>query len=259
MAKEDNHDRPTMAEEPEPAETEESPPLAEESAEDDGGFFGADRIELIATIVLAAAVILTAWSAFEAGKWSGVQAINFSEAGANRTESTRFDTRAGQQAQVDIALFTDWVAALDSDLRAGVITVDTAAGYRPTLGTLSGFLFNRMRAEFRPALEAWLATEPIDNLDAPPTPFDMAEYQLEAAVEADRLEDAADQKALEAREANQHSDNYVLTVVLFASVLFFAGVSSKMKKRRNRILMITLGVILLLAGVIILSTFPIEI
>jgi hypothetical protein len=53
------------------------------------------RLESIASIVLAIAVVLTAWAAFEAAKWGGEQSIQFSVAGASRTESTRYDTRAG--------------------------------------------------------------------------------------------------------------------------------------------------------------------
>ena len=54
------------------------------------------RLESIASIVLAIAVILTAWAAFEAAKWGGEQSIQFSVAGASRTESTRADTRKSQ-------------------------------------------------------------------------------------------------------------------------------------------------------------------
>ena len=57
-------------------------------------FLDPDRLELAATIVLSIAVVLTAWSAFQAGKWSGVQSIKFAEAGAARTESVRLDTLA---------------------------------------------------------------------------------------------------------------------------------------------------------------------
>ena len=65
------------------------------------------NLELAATILMAIAAVLTAWTAFQSSKWSGVQAIEFSEAGAARTESTVFSTRAGQQALVDISGFTN--------------------------------------------------------------------------------------------------------------------------------------------------------
>lgn len=217
----------------------------------------ADRLELLATIILAVATILTAWSAFQAGKWGGEQSVNFSEAGAARTESTRFDTEGGQLVQIDVAMYIDWVGALFDDIDSGAITLDNASEYTPTEQTRSGFLFLRMREEFLPAVQAWLATNPTANPDAPKSPFQMEEYVVATRVEADRLAELADEKSLAAREANQNGDNYVLTMVLFASVLFFAGVSSKLIKPRNRTIVLGFGVLMLLAGIAIILSLPI--
>jgi hypothetical protein len=223
------------------------------------GFFHntSDRVELVATIAIAIATILTAWSAFQAGKWGGTQAINFSEAGAARTESTRADTAAGQLIQIDVAMYLDWVTALVEESRAGIIPPIDNNGLDPVPGTLSGFIAQRFRPEFVPAVEAWLATNPVGNPDAPSTPFVMSEYVVAKSVEADQLSALADEKAQEARDANQNGDNYVLTMVLFASVLFFGGVSSKMGSSRNQILMLAFGVVVLIGGIVILSTLPI--
>ncbi len=231
---------------------------AEHEYADPSGMFGAsDRIELIATIALAIATVLTAWSAFQAGKWGGMQSINFSEAGAARTESTRADTLGGQLMQIDVAMYIDWVSALVDELNAGTVTLDTTVGYVPADDTLSGFLYNRFRDEFRPAVDAWLATDPINDPDAPKSPFEMEEYVVAERVRALELSALADQKALDARQANQNGDNYVLTMVLFASVLFFAGVSSKLIKWRNRVIVMSFGVIILVAGIGILLSLPI--
>jgi hypothetical protein len=232
-------------------------PAMSDTAESQGLFWSRDRIELIATIILAIATILTAWSAFESGKWGGTQSINFSEAGAARTESTRFDTRAGQLTQIDVAMYLDWVTSLNDEIKDGTVTFDSAVDYEPTPLTKSGFLYNRFREEFVPAVEAWLATDPLNNLDAPKTPFEMDEYVVEARVEAERLSGVADQKAQDARDANQNGDNYVLTMVLFASVLFFAGVSSKLLLPRNRWIALGIGVVILVVGVVILLSLPI--
>jgi len=217
----------------------------------------ADRLELIATIILAIATILTAWSAFQSGKWGGQQAIYFSEAGASRTESTRFDTQGGQLVQIDVAMYIDWVGALFDDTESGAIVLDDASTYEPTLGTRSGFLYLRMRPEFLPAVEAWLATDPVGTTDGPKSPFEMDEYVVAASVEADRLGVVADEKSALARESNQNGDNYVLTMVLFASVLFFAGVSSKMIKPRNRVLVVSVGVVTLITGIVIILSLPV--
>lgn len=216
-----------------------------------------DRLEQVAAIVLALAVVFIAWAAFQAGKWGGEQAIKFSEAGAARTESTRFDTRAGQLAQVDIAMYIDWVTALSSDVRDELIPEISTQPYQPTRGTVSGFLYLRMRDEFVPALEAWLATDPINNTNAPPTPFAMADYSLADAAEADRLTMVADQAAADARTANQTGDNYVLTAVLFAAVLFFAGVASRLENRWNRRFVNLVGIIVVVIGAVVLIQLPI--
>jgi hypothetical protein len=218
------------------------------------------NLELAATIIMAAAAILTAWTAFQSAKWSGVQAIDFSEAGANRTESTRFSTLAGQQTQIDITTFTSWLAALQDDFDADrVDPPPTAAEYQPSPDTLSGFYFERFRDEFRPAVDAWLNTNPFSSTDAPPSPFAMPEYQLEASQMADDLRAEAEQSAQDARDANQNSDDYVLTAVLAAMVIFFAGLSSKLMRARNRILTIALAVLILVGTLIRVFSLPIEI
>lgn len=224
---------------------------------DDKLLFGAsDRIELIATIVMALAAILTAWSAFQSAKWSGVQATSFSQAGAARTESTRFDTKAGQQTGIDVAIFTSWLDALNADMSSGAIELTPGTVYEPTEDILSGFLFDRVRDEFRPAFEAWLVEFAEDPETAPPTPFEMDEYVNQNAVEAQRFQDEAEQLAQEAASANQNSDDYVLGTVEFALVIFFAGISSKLVAKRNRYIAISAAIVLFLVGLTAVIGLP---
>jgi hypothetical protein len=69
-----------------------------------------------------------------------------------------------------------------------------------------------------------------------------------AAEEA--AEDATDQ----ARSANDRSDDYLLMTILFATVLFFAGISSKMDTLKARVLLLSVGgVIMAVSAVIVLS------
>ncbi len=215
------------------------------------------KIESIASIVLAVAVVLTAWAAFQAGKWGGEQSIQFSIAGASRTESTRADTRGGQLAQIDVSMYTDFIVAYADEVRLGLIEPLDSTGFNPTPGTVSGFLYARFRPEFRPAMDAWLATDPTGNPDAPPTPFDMSEYHIAEFAEAERLVEVADQAAVDARTANQNGDNYVLTAVLFATVLFFSGIASKLENRWNRHFVNVVGIVGVVAGIVILIKLPV--
>lgn len=198
-------------------------------------------IEIISSVLLAVAVIATAWSGYQATRWGGVQATAFAQAGAARTESTRASTTAGQLVTIDVTLFVEWAAALSEDN-----------------DVLADFLEERMREEFKPALDAWLATDPIGNPDAPPAPFAMPEYQLADEQAAEDLLAEAEEKSEEAREANQRGDNYVLTTVLFAAVLFFAGVGTKFRSRFVKVLTLFAGTALFVTGAILLATYPVE-
>lgn len=114
----------------------------------------------------------------------------------------------------------------------------------------------RMRDEFKPALEAWLQSDPLTNAEAPATPFVMEEYQLTDAISADAKLNEARQHTEAALGANQNSDNHVLTAVALALAIFFAGVSSKLASQRNRWLAISLGVVISLGAAITLLLLP---
>jgi hypothetical protein len=201
----------------------------------------ANRIELMATILLAIATVATAWSGYQSSRWSGVQAINFSKANAARVESTRQSSLAGQQTQVDVATFIAWADA-----------------YSGGNEMLTDFYFERFRPEFKPAVVAWIATKPLKNPNAPQTPFAMPQYSLAANEQAETLLQEAEAATEEAKVDNQRSDNYVLAVVLFASSLFFAGISTKLDAYRFRAMILGLGYVLFIGTLIWVLTFPIS-
>ena len=65
-------------------------------------------------------------------------------------------------------------------------------------------------------------------------------------------------KAETARKAIEHADNYVLLTVLFASVLFFAGISSKFKSPHTRIGLLMMGWILFIGSLMVLLFQPVK-
>jgi hypothetical protein len=207
-----------------------------------GGAHLHERAELLATILLAVAAVATAWSSYQSARWSGVQANAYSGASAQRIEATKAATKAGQETEVDVLTFTQWADAY-------------AAGET----RLANFYFQRFRPEFRPAMRAWIATRPLKNPHAPPTPFALPEYKSAQTTEAAALEAKAEATAAEARQANQRSDNYVLAVVLFAAALFFAGISTKLKVPRQRLLVIGLGYLLFIGTAAWVLTFPVTV
>ena len=203
---------------------------------------GGDRIALVATVLLAVATVATAWSGYQASRWSGEATKATMRGTAARLESTRASNLANAQAQVDVAVFTQWVDA-----------------YARGETRLRDFYFKRFRKEFKPAVNAWLATRPVQNPNAPLTPFAMPQYRSAARDEAERLETQADEWAATSRRNIQRSTNYVLGVVLFAAALFFAGMSTKLPSRRLRVAMLTMGTVVFLATLAWIVTSPVSV
>lgn len=198
------------------------------------------RIDIASAALLAVATVLAAWSAFQSAKWSGEQATAYAQAGAARQESVRNSTLAGQQLIIDVTIFEQYVDAY-------------AAGDEK----LRDFYLERARDEFRPALDAWIALEPVNNPeDTPGTPFELPQYRLQAEDEAERLErEAVDSFQLALRD-NQRADNYVLLTVLFASVLLFAGLAPKSRRYSMQLTMIVMATVVLVIGVGLLIALP---
>lgn len=201
-------------------------------------FGKSDWIELTAAILLAAATIASAWSAYQATRWSGVQANAFSAAGAARTESVRSSNLATAQRQVDVASFIAWLQAYAGEQEG-----------------LLDFYQERFREEFKPAFEAWLASVPAGAVP-PGTPFALPEYVLAAETAANEQLTVAEEQSAIARQANQTGDNFVIVVVIMASVLFFAGVGTKLKVQRVRQFMIAMSALLFVTGVVVVGSLP---
>lgn len=197
------------------------------------------RIDVASAALLAIATVLAAWSAFQSAKWSGEQATAYAEASSLRQESVRASTLAGQQTIIDVSVFEQIVDAF-------------AAGDR----RLEEFYLDRARAEFEPALQAWIAKARDDIEAAPSTPFSLPEYELAAAQESEDLQHRAEAQFQEALDDNQRSDNYVLLAVLFASVLLFAGLAPKSRSYPIQAAMIALAVVVLVVGIGFLIAFP---
>ena len=203
---------------------------------------GHDRVELVATVLLALATVATAWSGYQSTRWNGEQAKAGGRANALRIASTKAAGLANTQTEIDVATFTQWVNA-----------------YAQRQQELADFYFKRFRKEFKAAVNAWIATRPLKNPNAPLTPFAMPQYKLAAQAEAERLDAQAELFVGQVRRDIQRSSNYVLCVVLFASSLFFAGMSVKLRSPKLRLALLTLGCAVFLLTAVWIATSPVSV
>jgi hypothetical protein len=203
---------------------------------------GRDRLEQVAALLLALATVATAWSGYQSTRWNGEQAKAAARANALRIDSAKAAGLANTQTEIDVATFTQWVDA-----------------YAQKQTALSDFYFARFRKEFKPAVNAWIASRPLKNPKAPLTPFAMPQYKLAARADAERLNAEAEIYAAQARRNLQRASNYVLGVVLFASSLFFAGISTKLASPRTRVAMLALGCSVFLLTALWIGTSPVSV
>jgi hypothetical protein len=200
-----------------------------------------ERLELIAVVLLATGAIATAWAAYQARQWTGEQAHEYSVGTGSRIAENRAAALANRQVQIDVATFIQWVDAR-----------------RRGNASLARFYRERFRDEFEPAFAAWLATDPLRSPDAPETPFTMPEYRLAATGEAERLEAIATAASARAKEGNERAGTYMLAVVLLASALFFAGISTKLEGAVARRALLGLGCAVLIASAAWMATLPVQ-
>jgi hypothetical protein len=196
-------------------------------------------IEVGSAVLMSLAIIASAWCAYQAARWSGVQSIEFSEAAANRNKSMIFASLAGTEVEIDATVFLDYVLLYTQEN----ISDEQLDLYEER------FFTDRLEV----AMEAWLATNPLENPDAPRNPFEMEDYQNSNLAIAEATFNIAEIDSQAAKDANQQSDNYVMLTVLFAAVLFFAGVSTKLKMRWIKISILVLGILIFYATALTLS------
>lgn len=200
-----------------------------------------DRWMFVAALVLSLATLATAWATFESSRWGGLDKSSNSAATAARIASNDQSALANRQMLTDIFVFSDWFAA---ELRG-----DTE---------LSAEIKSRFRGEFVPFFERWYGTA-TDIRSTVGTPFGSETYKLQAQLEAERLLEDAQAASDRAGEAASISEQFILTAVLYASVLFLAGISSKLPSKAVQHFMIGLsGVAFVVATgfMVALPTYP---
>jgi hypothetical protein len=198
------------------------------------------RFDVVTAIMLGVVAVATAWSGYQAARWSGEQSASYAQAAARRVESTRDAIEGGQLRLYDLVLVNNWITA---SLQGNAALADSFE--------------RRFRPEFRPVFQAWLALDPFHNPDAPPGPLFMPQYQIGLAAQADRLEAEAARLFQEGQAANEQSDAYVLNTVFLATVLFLTAIAERFEWDLLRALILALALAMLLYGLYNLAIYPI--
>lgn len=197
-------------------------------------------IEATSAILLALATIASAFCAYQSTRWHGSEADWFADSTALRIRSAQAYEKADREITVDAAFFSNYVYA----------------HFEGDAALEEFFESNMFSPELQKAVTAWKATKPLENPDAPRTPFEMSEYRNSNLEKARALETQAREETDGARQAIRNADSYVLLTVLFASVLFFAGISTKFSGVRVKYALLAGGWVLFMGSLAALVFLP---
>lgn len=199
-----------------------------------------DRLISIAEAVLLSVVTITAaWSGYSAAKWGTESSLDLAKASATRTKANRAFQESLTFRVGDAITFNAWFAAY-------------IAGNKEDQRIAE----KRFRPEYKVAFDAWIATHPFTNPDAPPGPQSMPQYKPTGEAPSRTLDQKAEMLYADGQKAAETGDKYVRTTVILASVLFIVGISSHFPLRGVRLGLIALGGALLLFGAFEILQLP---
>jgi hypothetical protein len=209
------------------------------AAADEGDDDNDRWLSIIEALLLSLVAVLAAYSGYAAAKWGTESSVMLAKASAERTKANRADLEGLVTRTLDSASFNAWFTAF------------TAGNTKA-----EGLAAKRMRPGYRPAFNAWLATDPAHNPNAPPGPAYMPQYVIPQEAIAKSSDAKADAAFAKGTEAGSTSDKYIRDTVFLATVLFLVGISGHFRIRQARLVLIGLGGLLLVFAVIQLFGLP---
>ena len=197
------------------------------------------RITILEAVLLAVVAVVAAYSGYASAKWSTESRLLLSKASAARTEASNANLNALATRNFDSSTFDAWFSAY-------------VAGNTKAMSIAE----RRFRPGFRVAFDAWLKTNPEHNPNAPPGPTYMPQYKQPDLDRANALSVEADRNYAEGAKDGTNADDYVRVTVYLATVLFLIAISGHFPVRGARYGLVTVGVIVLIFALAILTTLP---
>ena len=196
-------------------------------------------VSIVEAVMLSIVALVAAWSGYSAAKWSTHASLSLAKAATTRNKANLASVQALQIRTLDSVSFNAVATAYEShDARAFALTV------------------KRLRPGFRPAFNAWLATHPLTNPNAPPGPSYMPQYVIPQEAQAKALNAQANALFAEGEAAAGTADKYVRLTVLLAAVLFLVGIGSRFPVRVARYGLNVVAGVLLVVSLIQLLGLP---
>jgi hypothetical protein len=193
-------------------------------------------VSILEAVLLSIVAVVAAYSGYAAAKWTTEQRVSLAEASGLRSQSNRANLQAMSLRNFDSSTFEAWFTAYTVQNKQAMALAE-----------------RRFRPQFRVAFDAWRATHPETNPDAPKGPTYMPQYHSPGLAESATLDKRADETFADGSDAGKTSDEYVRVTVFLASVLFLVGISTQFRLRGARFALVGVGAAMLLVSLVQLT------
>jgi len=199
------------------------------------------RIDLLATILLSLAAVLSALSVYQASRWFSEMNVSLGESSTLRAAAAKDDRDANRQILSDMMLFLEWTDA-----------------FRKKDTTLMTALQDRFGEPLKKSFPVWLHLEKkgAANLLPKGTPLELQEYSLELQKESNELVDRSEKIFMIAKKAARVGDGFIFSLVIFSLALFFGAVCTKIDTHLLQAILLWIGIVILTIGIIIIALLP---
>ena len=177
-------------------------------------------LEVLAVALLGVATIGSAWCGYQATRWNSEESDLARQSSTQQVEAARQFGLATQVVSYDTNTISQYANAAAAD------NTDLMRFYRETL----------IRPEFLPILDQW--EEQVAAGSIPDNLLNDQRYLESQLAPYRETEARAEALQLEAQEAGNEADDYVLTTLILASALFFAGLTTSFRVRFARLLLL---------------------
>ena len=170
---------------------------------------GERLIEIVAVLLLGITTIGTAWCGYQSSQWNGQQSDLARTASDQRVEASRLFGLASQRIAYDAGTVAQYAQAIQSN------NAKLAQFYRTNL----------IRPAFLPLLDNWQSD--IAAGRTPQNLFENPAYLQAQFSDYQKAVEGAERSTAASQQASATADQYVITTILLAVALFFAGIRDR--------------------------------
>ena len=207
--------------------------------EDDEAHGSSRTLTIIEAILLAMVAVLAAYSGFASAKWGTEASLHLAQSSTERNLASRAELQGLETKNFDASTYNAWFTAYVAGNQQDVALAE-----------------RRFRPQFDVAFQAWLATDPFTNPNAPKGPTYMPEYVQPEQAQTAALDTRASALYAAGQTDGQNSDDYIRTTVFLATVLFLVGISGHFRVRSARVGLIVVGGAILVTSIVLISSTP---